>query len=188
VGEDTLVRRCLAGEQEACTEFVDIHSRMVGTVIWRAVGDQTVVADLAQETFMRAFRALPYFARRSKLSTWVCTIAHRVAIDHLRKVRRYRDETPLSAAKGSQSQTLDPEAVAVRDETTQLVQAALTRLPDKFRLPLVYAAIDGLDYETIAAMLELPVGTVKTHIFRGKSLLRDMIAEALESRMRTHRD
>jgi RNA polymerase sigma-70 factor (ECF subfamily) len=184
VDEDTLVRRCLAGEQAACTEFVDIHSRMVGTVIWRAIGDHAVVADLAQETFLRAFRALPYFGSRSKLSTWVCTIAHRVAIDHLRKVRRYRDETSFSTARESQTQAPDPEALVLRDEVGRLVHAALAKLPDKFRLPLVYAAIDGLDYDTIGAMLELPVGTVKTHIFRGKAMLRDMITGALEDRMR----
>ena len=61
---------------------------MVGTVIWRATGDHDVVEDLAQETFMRVFRGLPYFDRRAKLSTWIYTIAHRVAIDHRRQTAR----------------------------------------------------------------------------------------------------
>jgi RNA polymerase sigma-70 factor (ECF subfamily) len=64
----------------------------VGTVIWRATGNQQVVEDLAQETFMRVFRGLPYFDRRAKLSTWIYTIAHRVAIDHRRQTGRWREE------------------------------------------------------------------------------------------------
>lgn len=89
--ERELVQRCLAGDQAACADLVDVYARMVGTVIWRATGDGDSVEDLAQETFMRVFRALPEFAGRAKFSTWVCTIAHRVAIDHLRKAGRWRE-------------------------------------------------------------------------------------------------
>ena len=90
--ENDLVRRCLAGDQNACANLVEAYARMVGTVIWRATGDRQIVEDLAQETFLRVFRALIYFDRRARLSTWIYTIAHRVAIDHLRKARRWREE------------------------------------------------------------------------------------------------
>ncbi len=70
------------GDQDACTALVEAYARMVGTVIWRATGDGNAVEDLAQETFLRVFRALPYFDARAKLSTWIYRIAHRVAIDH----------------------------------------------------------------------------------------------------------
>lgn len=186
--DDRLVHRCLAGDQAACTELVEVHSRMVGTVIWRATGDSAVVEDLAQETFLRAFRALPYFAGRSKLSTWLCTIAHRVAIDHVRKARVRPEDIPLSVVddapaagrgpRGTHSGR-SPESDAIDRDLHDLVREHLARLPDKFRLPLVYSAIDGLDYDTIAAMLELPVGTVKTHVFRGKTMLRALIREVL---------
>jgi RNA polymerase sigma-70 factor (ECF subfamily) len=82
--ERGLVEACLAGNQEACANLVNAYARMVGTVIWRATGDREVVDDLAQETFLRVFRALPLFDARARLSTWIYTIAHRVAIDHLR--------------------------------------------------------------------------------------------------------
>jgi RNA polymerase sigma-70 factor, ECF subfamily len=163
---------------------------MVGTMIWRATGDGTVVEDLAQETFLRTFRALPYFAVRAKLSTWICTIAHRVAIDHLRKTGRWHDESLTSADIDSSfsdrcdaSAPIDPEALAVREETQLLVQEGLAQLPEKYRLPLVYAAIDGLDYETIGEVLGVPTGTAKTLVFRGKRLLRARIEAALTGRL-----
>ena len=90
MGDDDrqLVARCLAGDQSACTALVDTYARMVGTVIWRATGDHEEVADLTQETLLRAFRALPYFDARARLSTWIYTIAHRVTIDYLRRQGR----------------------------------------------------------------------------------------------------
>ncbi len=188
--ERELVKRCLAGDQVACVELVEGHARMVGTVIWRATGDNDVVEDLAQETFLRVFRALPDFAGRAKLSTWVCTIAHRVAIDHLRKPGRWREES-LSARAGETSApvrdrlpasgVIDPETAATRAEIDRLVRDHLAELPEKYRLPLVYAAIEGLDYDTIGTMLNLPVGTVKTFVFRGKRMLKERIATALET-------
>jgi len=178
--ERRLVQRCLAEDQEACAELAQGYARMVGTVIWRATGDDGIVEDLAQETFLRIFRGLPYFDARAKLSTWIYTIAHRVAIDHLRKLGRVReeadehlpDELPASGV-------LDPEAAAAREEVDRLVRDGLAQLPDKYRLPLVYAAIDGLDYETIGVMLGVPPGTVKTLVFRGKRMLKDWIVAAL---------
>ena len=179
--ERQLVRRCLAGDQDACTQLVDRYARMVGTVIWRAVGRHDLIEDLAQETFLRVFGGLGYFDARSKLSTWVYTIAHRVAFDHLRHSGRMREQ-----ADGEFDARLarlpawepGPELALARHELEDLVRRHVEELPDKYRLPLVYTAIDGLDYATVAAMLGHPVETVKTLVFRGKQLLRERIGAA----------
>ena len=186
--ERRLIEGCLAGDEDAAAKLVDAHARMVGTVIWRATGDHDVVEDLAQDTFLRVFRALGSFDRRAKLSTWIYTIAHRVAIDHLRKAGRWQseefevsaDEASVSAIEELPASPLaNPDAVLERDESIRLVHDALLQLPDKYRLPLVYAAIDGLDYPTIAGMLGVTVGAVKTLVFRGKRMLKDGILDAL---------
>ena len=101
--EWALVEQVLSGDQEACMRLVNSYSRMVGTVIWRATGDDRIVEDLSQETFLRVFRALGYFDSRGKLSTWIYTIANRVAIDHLRKTSRWREES-LTDESGSSLQ------------------------------------------------------------------------------------
>jgi RNA polymerase sigma-70 factor, ECF subfamily len=179
--ERELVRRCLRKDEDACTQLVEAHARMVGTVIWRATGDHDVVEDLAQETFLRVFRGLPYFDQRAKLSTWIYTIAHRVAIDHRRETARRRDG-PNEATLGVDNQPssgLDAEHAASRNELDRIVYEQLGRLPDKYRLPLVYAAIDELDHGTIARMLKVRRGTVKTLVFRGRQLLKERVDAVL---------
>ena len=185
-----LVAACLAGDQRACTALVEAYVRMVGTVIWRATGQRDVIEDLTQETFLRTFRALEYFDSRARLSTWIYTIAHNVAIDHLRRTAGVRvDSLTWRDVEGDEepqereivSTTLDPEAQLSREQSERLVHDGLAQLPVKYRLPVVYAAIDGLDYPTIARMLDVPLGTVKTLIFRGKRMLREEISRRLRA-------
>jgi RNA polymerase sigma-70 factor (ECF subfamily) len=156
---------------------------MVGTVIWRATGDSQIVEDLSQEAFIRVFAALPSFDGRAKLSTWVYTIAHRVAIDYLRKTGRWRtqsfsweeEEEQVQGREILEQPAMNPETLLFRNETVQFVRNGLRELPDKYRIPLVYSAIEGLDYSAISEILQVPVGTVKTLVFRGKKLLRQQI-------------
>jgi len=179
--ERELVRRCLQRDEDACTELVRAYAQIVGTVIWRATGDHSVVEDLAQETFLRVFRGLPYFDARAKLSTWIYTIAHRVAIDHRRQTGRWREESSHEGKEfDNQPATgLSPETAATRNELDRLIHDQLERLPDKYRLPVVYAALEELDYGTIAAMLKVRPGTVKTLVFRGKQLLKERVDAVL---------
>jgi RNA polymerase sigma-70 factor (ECF subfamily) len=180
--DEQLVRHCLAGDQLACGRLVARHARMAGTVIWRAVRDHALVEDLCQETFLRAFRSLEGFDGRSRLSTWICSIAHRVALDDLRRQGR---RPQFSAADlneegglvdSADESAVDPLAQVISDEEAARVQAALDTLPDRYRLPLVYVALQELGYEDIAMILGIPVGTVKTLVFRGKALLRERLA------------
>ena len=158
---------------------------MVGTVIWRTTGAHAEVADLTQETFLRVFRGLPYFDARARLSTWIYTIAHRVTIDHLRRqgnwtIRSMSGDDETTGYPAFVASDLDPEALLTQMQDGELIRSALAELPPKYRLPLVYATIAGLDYATIARMLDVPIGTVKTHVFRAKVLLKTAILQRLE--------
>jgi RNA polymerase sigma-70 factor (ECF subfamily) len=163
---------------------------MVGTVIWRATGESEIVEDLAQEAFLRVFRGLPYFDARAKLSTWIYTIAHRVAVDHRRQSGRWREESGEANLdfEAHPAAGPDPESAATRTELDRLVHDQLQDLPDKYRLPLIYATIDELDYATIGAMLKVRPGTVKTLVFRGKQLLKDRVDAVLKMRQGAHVD
>ena len=188
--DQKLVEACLARDQLACTQLVDAYARMVGTVIWRATGQREVIEDLTQETFLRVFRALEYFDARARLSTWIYTIAHNVAVDHLRRTAGQRlDSLTWRTTDGDEegeerqvaSPDLDPEAQLSREEFQRLVNEALAQLPVKYRLPVTYAAIEGLDYPSIAEMLGARLGTVKTLIFRGKRMLKAEISRRLRT-------
>ena len=169
---------------------------MVGTVVWRATGDSSAVEDLVQDVFLRVFRALPDFGGRAKLSTWIYTIGHRVAIDHRRRASRLREDPgagydenadPGHLDRWPTNQVADPEALAIREQAGDLVRTGLAQLPEKYRLPLVYTTIDGLDHATVAEMLGVPRGTVKTLVFRAKQMLKKRIAEELEARPASRR-
>jgi RNA polymerase sigma-70 factor, ECF subfamily len=168
------LQRCTEGDPVACRELVEQYGRVAGTIILRTLGRRDQVEDLLQETFLRVFRALPEFQGRAKLSTWICTIAQRVAVDELRRQQRsvafFHDEEAPEAVDAA-----NVERDADRESTDASVRKALASLPDKYRLPLSYAAIDELDYDTIASMLGIPVGTVKTNVHRGKHMLRERL-------------
>jgi RNA polymerase sigma-70 factor (ECF subfamily) len=162
---------------------------MVGTVIWRATNNPDGIEDLVQETFMRVFRGLAYFDVRAKLSTWIYTIAHNVAIDHLRKSRRLQGAPQDSAMDGGMSVSdialspeTDPEAALSREEMRRFIRDGVAQLPEKYRLPLVYTALEELDYPTVAVMLGVPIGTLKTLVFRSKRMLKDHVERALQQK------
>lgn len=184
------MRRCLANEQDACAELVDTYARMVGSIVWRATRSEPhVVEDLVQETFMRVFRGLPYFSARAKLSTWICTIAHRVVIDHMRSAARAQNRQPESAIEDIENLTvpsprvvLNPEEAAAQAEMDALLRREVQLLPDNYRIPLVYVAIEGLDYRTVSEMLQMPLGTVKANVFYAKQMLRDRMRLRMRER------
>ena len=180
--ERELVRRCRQGDQDAGAQLVDAHARLVGTVIWRATADHAVVEDLAQETFLRVFRGLPHFDGRAKLSTWIYTIAHRVAVDHVRSTGRWLerlDEVQHDHAFRASIRGSNPEAQVGRAELDRIVREQLGALPDKYRLPLVYSAVDGLAHDAIGGMLGVNPRTVKTLVFRAKQMLKQRVESVL---------
>lgn len=183
--EQALVDEVLSGDQAAAARLVTDYARMVGTVIWRATGDDGVVEDLAQETFMRVFRALAYFDSRGKLSTWIYTIAHRVAIDHLRRNSRRREGSLADETESGEMPAagfVNPEAELAQKEMHDLVRREMERLPEMYRLALQYMAMEELDGRTVAAMMGIPPGTLKTYVFRGKKMLKEKILYAMQKR------
>jgi RNA polymerase sigma-70 factor (ECF subfamily) len=187
--DEELMLAYQGGSKEAFEELSARYRTRLFNYFRRSLGDSAQADDLLQTLVLRVHRARDMYRPSAAFSTWIYTIAHHVAIDHRRKGGQMRED--LSSASDLDTALLDrfscsdygdPEASAIRGEIDRLVHDGLAQLPDKCRLPLVYAAIDGLDYVTIAAMLGVPTGTVKTLVFRGKQMLRRHIVAALEAR------
>lgn len=181
--EEALVRRCLANDQDACTELVHQYQRMVHAIVWRTTREHRYVDDLIQETFMRVFCGLPHFGERSKLSTWIGTIASRVALDHKRASgkRRRAHERLFSWTDDGQAAGTNPERLLVQREATVIVREELNSLADRYRLPLAHVAIRERRYETVSQLLGIPLGTVKANVFYGKGLLRQRLQRRLQT-------
>ena len=183
-----LVARAQTGDLEAFDELVRRHQRTVYNVAYRVVGDTHEASDVAQEVFIRAYRALGNFRGQAKFSTWLYHIAVNTAKNHLRSwSRQHRLQTVSLEGPADEEaeeerpvvQVADPsasprEAAGSRDVAEQ-VQAALQELPVTYRTVLVLRDLQGLSYEEVAAIVRAPLGTVKAHIHRGRLLLREAL-------------
>ena len=171
VHERELVERCRSGDEGAFQELVDRHKDLVFALIARTVQDRSLAEDLAQDVFLRVHRGLPYFRGEARLSTWIYRIVANVCLqDHGRAPKtapldEERDARSLSAAD---RQFTDLE---VRDR----LEKAIARLPANYRLLIAAHYLRGVQYEELAEALQLPLGTVKTQLYRAKQQLRRLL-------------
>lgn len=161
--------------------FVVRYERMVFALLSRMLGHGPEVEDLAQEAFVRAYRAFPGFDLDgpAKPSTWLLTIATRLALDARKKKRL--DQRPLDDATDDASSGSTPEIALERRELGRAIAEAAQSLPDDQRAALVLAEIHGLSIAEIAHALEVPENTAKTRLFRAREKMR----EALKNEWRT---
>lgn len=166
-----IVARCRAQDPMAFRAFVVRYERMVFALLSRMLGHGAEVEDLAQETFVRAYRAFPDFDPNgpAKASTWLLTIATRLALD-ARKKRQLARGDEAEAEKAAAHST--PELTLERRELGKAIAEAAAKLPDDQRAALVLAELHGLSIAEIAAALEVPENTAKTRLFRAREKMR----------------
>jgi RNA polymerase sigma-70 factor (ECF subfamily) len=175
VHERELVERCRSGDERAFQELVDRYKDLVFALIARTVQDRSRAEDLAQDVFLRVHRGLPYFRGEARLSTWIYRIvANAVIQDHGRtpNTASLDDERSARVASASDRQFTDLE---VRDR----LEKAIARLPANYRLLVAAHYLRGVQYEELAEALQLPLGTVKTQLYRAKQQLRRLLETEL---------
>ena len=177
------VQKTLAGSEEAFAEIVKRYQRPVFSIVVRMVRDAGLAEDLTQETFIKAFRALRTYDSRRKLSSWLFTIAHNTTIDHLR--RKSLRTVPLET-DGEESDPLDrlpadetasPERAAMSRDLARAFEQELRAIRPEYAEILVLRFQQGLAYEEISEVTGLPMGTVKTHLFRARRQLASRLAD-----------
>jgi RNA polymerase sigma-70 factor (ECF subfamily) len=180
--DEELIARARAGDESFFGEFVRRHMAAVHRWMVRAVGEEDA-EDLTQDVFLRAYRGLSRFRDQAPPRAWLAAIADNAIKNRYRARSRFRrifapDRSPDSlAARASTSS--DPEADARAAEARRSVLGALQKLPLDFRLPVVLRDLEEWSYEEIAMSLELPLGTVKSRIARGRGQLRAILAPLL---------
>ncbi len=169
--DGALVAEALAGRGDAFGTLVERYERAVYHLCLRTMRDAEEARDCAQEAFFKAFRSLRTFKPGAKFSTWIFSIAYHACCDRLARRKRFSDaEMPDYADPGP-----GPAHVAERADEAQALRSAIERLPEKYRTVITLYHLQGRQYEEIARVLDLPMGTVKTHLFRAKELLRKML-------------
>ncbi|MFP8777061.1 RNA polymerase sigma factor RpoE [Hydrogenophaga sp. RWCD_12] len=189
-----LVQRTLAGEMRAFELLVLKYQRRVERLIGRMVRDSDLVQDIAQETFIRAYRALAQFRGDAQFYTWLYRIAVNTAKKQLMELKRDPlvfqsqlssgddDETSSVERELSSSATDSetPEAVLASKEIAEAVNAAMDALPEELRMAITLREIEGLSYEEISVALDCPIGTVRSRIFRAREAISNRIKPMLE--------
>ncbi len=177
-----LVRDCLQGDGAAWEELVGRHARRVFNICYRFTGNRTEAEDMSQEVFMRIYRTLPsYRPSFGAFPTWLTSVTRNLLVDHYRRTRRDRltdsmdDVMPQIENKESSART--PDKLALASELSDQLQQGLAKLSPELREAVILRDLQGLEYGEIQAVLQVPEGTVKSRINRGRIELAKVLEE-----------
>jgi len=187
-----LVARAQGGDKRAFELLVEKYQRKLGRLLARFIRDPAEVEDVTQEAFIKAYRALPAFRGDSAFYTWLYRIGINTAKNYLMALgRRAPTSTEVEAEDaegfedGEQLRDINtPESVLLSKEIAQTVNATIDELPGELRTAIQLREIEGMSYEDIARIMDCPIGTVRSRIFRA----REAIAERLRPLLDTRKD
>ena len=187
VSDRDLVERVQRGERRAFDLLMLKYQHRIAKLIARYVQDPADVLDVAQEAFMKAYRAIPKFRGDSAFYTWMYRIAINTAKNHLAaQARRPRDSgvdvTDAEQFDGAADlkETATPEGLALTEEIQRTVAAAIEALPEDLKVAVSLRELEGLSYEDIARVMECPVGTVRSRIFRAREAINARLDPLLD--------
>ena len=180
MNDERLIDATLAGDKDAFGDLARKYQDRVYNLALPIVGNADDALDVVQETFLQALAHLGSFRRSSRFYTWLYRIAYNCAVGSLRRRGRTTSVDRIVEEIGDrfESPVEAPDAKSKREDDVQALREALAKLPEEYRAPIVLREIEGANYEQIAEVLEIPIGTVRSRLHRARNALR----EALERR------
>lgn len=178
IEDDKLVAKAVQGQEDSYKKLVDKYNSPIYFHIRKMIKEQELVEDLVQEVFIKAFKNLATYSNQYAFSTWLYRIATNHTIDYLRKKKlpTFSISDPIKTKDGEVEVQLPDTSFAtdapiIKHERKAIVQEAIANLPEKYRKVIRMRHMDELSYDEIADELNIPLGTVKAHIFRARELL-----------------
>ncbi len=176
--DDDLIRMSTSGDDDAFAGLVTRYRSKVFSLALRMVGNYEEAEDISQEAFINAYRALDTFRLGDKFSSWIYRITTNLSIDHLRK-RRHK-EISVDAPSNPEGDMYiqlpdtsnDPERRAIEAEFKAVVEKAIRELSPTYKAVVILRHVNNLSYEEIADVMKIPLGTVKTRLFRAREILK----------------
>ncbi len=183
IDESEIVKRARDGDEKAFEFIVKKYQNRVANLIFKIIGDSSVVEDLTQEVFLRVIESLREYKFGSALYTWIYRITVNICIDEIRKRQRSRAYSLSDVL--SQNPKVEPsyspvEKTVEQRELRELIEKAISKLPVEYKTVIVLREFEDLPYEEIAKILKISVGTVKSRIFRARKLLAEHLKEYRE--------
>lgn len=180
---DTLIQRCLAGDQTAWDEIVRANRRRVFNIAYKFTGRHDLAEDLTQDVFVKIFKSLDTFDRRANFQTWLVSVSRNLCIDHYRSVRKEREAIDRDVDPGDLApvaNTTSPYQSLEQRDRASLLRRGLAELAPTLREAVLLRDLQELSYQEIADKLGLPEGTVKSRINRGRNELARQISRIRE--------
>lgn len=184
--DKVLVERVQNGDKQAFDLLFTRYRHKIASLVSRYVQDRQEVEDVVQESFIKAYRALPRFRGDAQFYTWIYRIAINTAKNHLVSRNRRPPDTDIDAedaenydAGDGLRESENPENALQREQLRVAIGDAIEQLPDELRTAITLREFEGLSYEAIAEVMECPVGTVRSRIFRAREAIDDFIAPFL---------
>ena len=187
VSDRELVERVQRGERKAFDLLMLKYQHRIAKLIARYVQDPAEILDVAQEAFMKAYRAIPRFRGDSAFYTWMYRIAINTAKNHLAAQARRPRDSGVDVTDAEQfdgvaelKEYATPEGLALTEEIQQTVIAAIEALPQDLKVAISLRELEGLSYEDIARVMECPIGTVRSRIFRAREAINARLEPLLD--------
>ena len=181
-GENGLAGRVLKGDLDAYEAIIQDHQASVFNVCYRILGNRQEAEDLTQEAFIRAYQKLSRYDPSRPFGPWMRTLAANLCYNHIKKARLER--VPLEDEKDQlkDNPSNDPENLLELSQEHRVLYQALWKLPDNQRIALELRHFQGLSYQDMAETLNLPLNTVRSHLYRGRQRLAEILKEEVYER------
>jgi RNA polymerase sigma-70 factor (ECF subfamily) len=176
MNDKELIQQILSGNMNAFTFLVKQHQKLVAHLVYRIVQQQDDVEDVCQEVFIKVFRNLKHFRGDSKLSTWIASIAYNSSISYLKKKKKFaHQEIDLQGSDQLFANEGQPQIVLEKAELKIFIQQKIEELPEHFRTVITLFHMQEFSYKEIEEITGLPEGTIKTHLFRARKILKEKL-------------
>ena len=183
--DNELVKRVCMGETQLFRLLIERHQQHIFNLCYRMLRQFEEADDATQDTFLKAYRSLKQFRGDARLKTWLCQIARNECLNRLRHENMASLDQQLTTDYSFQiaDPTPSPLELIEQQETQSIVHDAINKLPHQYRLVIALFHLNGLSYEEISQVMEIPMGTVKTHIFRARELLKSKLQAFVEGKI-----
>ena len=179
--DNELITRMLAGDDDSFSLLVERHKDFVYTMTVRILKNEQLAEEVAQDSFLRAYRSLKTFKHKSKFSTWLYRICYNLSLNalakenHSRTLFSDRDIEDVQSVRNTSKETESPLRYAENRDLSNIVSECIDELPTKYGSILSMYHLSQLKYEEISIVTGFPIGTVKSHLYRARNLLKKLI-------------
>lgn len=195
--EKLLVEKIVSGDLTAFQQFIEKYQRLVTHMVFRMILNEADREEICQDIFLKAYQNLSKFQFQSKLSTWLSKITYNTCVNYLKKKKAllyddlaFQENKSGSSVLEDKQSNLDslkgeipqPDEIAISQEISEMLYVELNNLPAQYRTIITLYHLDNLSYEEIGEIVGMPMGTVKSYLFRARKLLKDKLLEKYTER------